>query len=222
MNDNRSAWERKLDRDFALKKVWIVLGLLALAGILLLLLYHIPVVTDYNKTFTGYELHYDPENDPTFENPDVAKESTVRFEGKLYRYLWQDDYFEGMVYFDDFTTSPNTRRVISDTTQIYFDSMKVWLADVVNPLWGAEIERSEDERIYWAFVNFDLDNEVFAFNISRKHESRDGWGSTDKYIVVPAESPEEAAELYHERIWQMLQDDIAEAEKELAENKPET
>ena len=223
MNDNHPAWERRLDRALVWKKVWCALGILALAGIVVLLLYHIPLVTDYNKTFTGYELHYDRETDPTFEHPEAVKEATVRFEGTLYRYLWQDDYFDGMVYFDDFTTTPNTRYVISDTTQIYYDSMKVWLSQVVNPLWGAVIERGENERIYWAFVNFDPDNEGFAFDISTgaEHETGTGWGMTDNYIVVPADSPEEAAELYHDRIWQMMQDDIAEAEKELAKTKPE-
>lgn len=216
MNNNRTARERKTDRDFTLKNAMSVLAILVIAGMLLLLLYHIPIITDYNKTFTGYELHYNPETDLTYENPIAAKESTVRFEGKLYRYMFRSDYFDGMVYFDDFTTSPNPKYDITDTTQIFFSSKEVWLSDVVNPLWGAEIERSKNERIYWAFVNFDRKNELFAFNISIGNEADSGWSLTDNYIVVPAETPEEAAEMYHERIWQKLQDDIAKAEKERA------
>lgn len=214
MNENRPAWERKLDREYIWKKVTAVLVILGIAGMLLLLLYHIPIVTDYNKTFTGYELHYNPETDPTYENPIVAKESTVRFEGKLYRYMFRTDYFDGLVYFDDFTTLPNSKYVISDTTQVFYSAKDVWLSAVVNPLWGPEIKRGMNERIYWAFVNFDKDNELFAFNISIGNEADGGWSLTDNYIVVPAETPEEAAEMYHERIWQMMQDDIEKARKD--------
>lgn len=202
-----------------LKKPFIFLLVL---GVLLVIAYNVPVITNYNKTFTGYELHYDPESDPTYENPDVAKESTVRFEGKLYRYLWKDDYFDGLVYFDDFTTSPNPKYRISETEKIYFSSKKVWLSDVTNPLWGAVMARGIEERIYYAFVNFDKNDEFFAFAVSMPNEARDGWTLSDKYIVVPAETPEDAARLYHHRVWQMLQDDIAEAEKKLAKLKPET
>lgn len=218
MNDDRPAWERKLDRDFAWKKVWTAAGILMLLGILLLLSYHIPIVTDYHRTFTGWELHYDPDTDPTFEHPEIAKESTVRFEGKLYRYLWKDDYFDGLVYFDDFTTSPNPKYKISETEKIYFSDKEVWLSDVTNPLWGAVIERGGNERIYYAFVNFEKENEFFAFLISTVHENGNGWSSGDKYIVIPAESPGIAAEKYQRNVRQMLLDDIAEAEKA----KPET
>ena len=216
MNENRPAWERKVDREYIWKKVMAVLVILGIAVMLLLLLYHIPLVTDYNKTFTGYELHYDPETDPTYENPATVKGSKVRFEGKLYRYLFRTDYFDGLVYFDDFTTLPNSKYVISDTTQIFYSANDVWLSAVVNPLWGPEIKRGKNERICWAFVNFDRKNEIFAFNISIGDEADNSWSLSDNYIVVPAETPEEAAEMYHERIWQMMQDDIAKAEKEQA------
>ena len=218
MNENQPAWERKLDREYIWKKVTAVLVILGIAGMLLLLLYHIPIVTNYNKTFTGYELHYDPETDPTYEKPEIAKESTVRFEGKLYRYIFQTDYFEGLIYFDDFTTLPNSKYSITDTTQILYSSNAVWLSNVVNPLWGPEIKRDKDERIYWAFVNFDRENELFAFNISTGNEADNRWSLSDNYIVVPAETPENAVEMYHERIWQMLQDENAEADKYVQKN----
>lgn len=221
-NDNKSTWERKLDRDFVWKKVTAALVILGIVGILLLLAYHIPFVTDYGRTFTGYELHYAPETDPTYENPAVAKESTVRFEGKLYHYLWKDDYFDGLVYFDDFTTSPNPKYKISDTEKIYFSSKKVWFSNVTNPLWGTVIARESEERIYEAYVNFNKNDEFFAFAVSVPDEAGNIWTLSDKYIVVPAETPEDAAQMYHERVWQMLQDDIAEVEKKLAKTKPET
>ena len=187
----------------------LCLILIVFIGILLQLLYHIPIVTEYNQTFSGFELHYDSDIDPTYEYPEVVKNSVVRFEGKLYRYLWKEDYFEGLVYFDDFTTSANPEYKISDTEKIYFANNDLWMSNVTNPLWGTVIERGENERIYYAFVNFKKDSEFFAFLISTVHDDGNGWSSGDKYIVVPAESSAEAAAKYHKNVWQKMQDDIS-------------
>lgn len=198
MNENKPAWERKLDRDFVWKKIWIVLMILGIAGILLLLAYHIPLVTDYDKTFTGYELHYDTESDPNFEEPAVHKESTVRFDGKLYRYLFKQDCFKGLVYVDDFSTSQITEYNMDDTVEIEFSKGNLTLSWMTS-LFGVKILRGTDERLLEAYAKFDRKNEFFCFSVFEQTRSG-GWSSSTNYIIVPAGSPEDAEQSFRDNV----------------------
>ncbi len=222
MNDNRPAWERKLDRDLLREKIWKILGILALIGILFLLLYHIPLVTPYEKTFTGYELHYDRyESDPDMEHPTAAKESTVRFEGTLHRYLFQQDYFEGLIYIDDFKTVADPAH--EKLNKIEFDYKRGKMSHSMFKLhlsWGVQIVRGTDAMIMSGYADFTKGQEFVCLEIMEP-TGTNGWGSSGKYIVVPAESPEAAAELFHENIFQSWQIGRAEAEERAAKSKPE-
>ncbi|MBP3294761.1 MAG: hypothetical protein J6N32_13490 [Clostridia bacterium] len=206
MNDNRPAWERKLDRDFVWKKVWVVLGILTLAGILLLIAYHVPVVTDYNRTFNGYELHYDGDEDKAGRNPAYVQEISVHLDGKLYRYLFQPDYFDGMISVGGFTTKQyNPPEALKDqveyeTAKIYFKRGEMDFSFFSNTGWGIQLERGTEEKIICAYANVDRGNEFFCFDIMMPHEDG-GWTSSGNYVIAPADSPEEAADEFYTRVW---------------------
>lgn len=221
MNDNRPAWERKLDRDFARKKTGKILGILALAGILLLLLYHIPIITPYEETFTGYELHYDRyDSDPNMEHPTVAKESTVRFEGTLHRYLFQQDYFEGLIYVDDFSTVMDPEHGTLNQMRFEYKRGEMLHSMFLHLSWGPQIKRETDSRIMGGYADFTEGQEFICLEIMEP-TGPNGWRTCGKYIVAPAESSDTAAVKFHKKIFQMWQTDRAEAEKEQKKNKPE-
>ncbi len=178
-----------------------------------------PLVTEYHRTFSGYELHYEAET--AFGAPSAAEPAEVRLDGTVKRYLFHPDVFEGELFISGF------ERVQDDWAVEYLERWpdsnlniriesdgKVTEQVLRHTGLGGDFTRGEDEKIMRVWACLDREKEFFCLEIMRP--GRMTFGDYD-CIVVPAEYETEADRLF--RTWVL--DDLMTFWESVWATKPE-
>lgn len=163
-----------------------------------------PLVTPYHRTFSGSELHY--ESETGFDSLAAWEEAavTVILDGKITRYLFKPDVFEGELFISGF------ERVQDDWAAEYLERWpdanldiriesdgKVTEQVIGNTGLGGDFTRGENETIQHIWARLDRGREFFCFEITRPGKMT--FGDYD-CIVAPAGYPLKADKLFRELV----------------------
>ena len=227
--------ELKIDK---LKHFWrypvgrfVVLPLLCLA-IIGCFLYFFGWTTKIDVTYTGYEITFADDvwneiHTKLTALPDGAKPHEIdvsyfqqavesvpiefRFKGWKTDYLFKPDLFEGMILSDGFGSYDafNRRDRIGDLSYI------VSLPGTITPngAYSYPIRATDramvmDVYLYGAFGRANADLVLPLMESTGFTANGEGHSSSNTYIVLGADSPEEASHIFWDRLWRSWQEDI--------------
>ena len=214
-------WERRYGWELAFGKIfgfirrhrrWFVGALILLIGFVIAS--NVCLLKDYNRTFTGYRIARNPDTGRYDYYPNNGP-VTLTLDGTLHRYLFRTDYYDGKIIVDGF--EPVWR----------WDSLTPQYTDQFNFQYGFTPQGNYRYSPIQSFRNFMvLEDEhgsqlhsIYAQFASRddfvcividNEEIRAGYEyPTNEYFIFPAATPEEATELFEQRIaviWQKEED----------------
>lgn len=189
------------DLELWLRKHWKLCLVIAAVVIAAVVVCTQPLVTEYHRTFSGYELHYEPE--AGLSAPSSAEPAEVRLDGTVRRYLFRPDVFEGELFISGF------ERVQDDWAVEYLERWpdsnlniriesdgKVTEQVLRHTGLGGDFTRGEEEKIMRVWACLDRGKEFFCLEIMRPGIMT--FGDYD-CIIVPAEYETEADRLF--RTW---------------------
>ena len=212
---------------------FVVLPLLCLA-IIGCFLYFFGWTTKIDVTYTGYEITFAddvwneigaklndlpdevvPHEMDVSDFPQVveAKETETRFWGKHIRYLFKPDCFEGYILPIEFGFYERFNGTWSDKWIIY----KMALPGTLLPQSpGIYYPCRTDDRAMlmntYLTENFGDEDGYVIFPLMEPYQNTltgdEGYRSTNTYIVLGADSPEEASHIFWDRLWRSWQEDI--------------
>lgn len=195
------------DAELWLWKHWKLCLLIAVCIIAAVLVCTQPLVTKYDRTFSGYELEYDSTVIADFAAPAAAQPASIHLEGKLYRYLLKPDRFEGIMTVDGF---PYRMREDLDeawwkyeTDIVQFEISNDW-TDSIRLRTGPAMEyRRGEESLNDMHASLKRGREFFYLHIWEN--GRIAYGD-EHFIIAPAETAEDAHELFIGSVWTMWQE----------------
>jgi len=170
-----------------------------------------PRITEVDLTLSGYEIHYEQDSvqgiyPEPYEAPVYSEPRTLNLKGKLYRYLFKPDYYEGEVNIDGFvpyTYAHNRGKYTLEEELMYFNNFKIFFEDPAKSVFGhiliGEKRQTQLQRIGTrdeigpVYATKSLDR--FAFKIY----------SDGQWLVFPASGAGEASQLYWTWIWESWQ-----------------
>lgn len=206
-----SRWEKRYAVELAVgavfdwvgrfRKIFISLLALCLLG---LLVYHTGIYTDYDKTFDGYMLVYDyfHQTEEPYEEPRWTEPVTIRLKGRIRHHLFKSDIFEG--------------QILSDTYRpydIWHHRYHEWEDHIKKEftLYNPLTDRHSGYRFHWLMSDIDLRAEdgselmcvntfpakdEYCFEVDNITDPETGYALRG-FIVLPAETPEEAEAWFH-------------------------
>lgn len=218
-------WERRYGWELAFGKIFSFIGRHRrwFVGLLILLIgfviaSNVCLLKDYNRTFTGYRIARNPDTGRYEKYPDNGEPVTLTLDGTLHRYLFRTDYYDGKIIVDGF--EPVWR----------WDSLTPQYTDQFSFQYGITPQKNyrfsfiesyryfmvlEDEhgsQLEAVYAQLGGKDDFLCIFISNK-EVREGYEDfnyvINEYFIFPAESPEEATELFEERVavkWQKGED----------------
>ena len=222
---------------------FVVLPLLCLA-LIGCFLYFVGWRTKVDITYSGYEITFSEDvwyeiNEPLNALPEGAKPHemdvsgfpqaveaepiSVRFDGQKINYLIKPDYFEGSIFADGFDSYDAFHRTQKLDSVVY----RMELPGSILPINAAATypRRGADK----AMIMFSSLTEKFGketgyliFPLMEFKEmnatSGEGHSMENTYIVLGADSPEEASHIFWDRLWRSWQEDIYEDDPDYFRN----
>ena len=169
-----------------------------------LLVYHTGIYTDYDKTFDGYMLVYDyfRTADDVYDEPLWTEPVTIQLNGRIRHYLFKSDIFEGQILSEKY-------RPHDIWTHRYF----AWEDHITKEftLYNPLTDRHYGYHFYWLFSGFDLRaddgselmcintfpaRDTYCIEVQNIIDPETGY-EVRGFIILPAETPEEAEDWFH-------------------------
>ena len=161
-----------------------------------------PLTTEYHRTFSGYELHYEAEY--AYHNAEETENKMVILDGTITRYLFQPDVLEGELFISGFERVQDDwaveylERWPDSNLNIRIESDGEVTEQVLRHTGlGGDFTRGEDERIMRVWACLDRGKEFFCFEIMRSGKMT--FGEFD-CIIAPAVYPERADKKFRELV----------------------
>lgn len=193
------------DLELWLRKHWKLCLILTAVGIAAMIVCTQPLVTEYHRTFTGYELHFDSEAEYAYHNAGETESKTVILDGTIIRYLFKPDVFEGDLFISGFERVQDDwaveylERWPDANTSIRIESDGEVTEQVLRHTGlGGDFTRGENEKIMRVWACLDRGNEFFCFEIFEPNTTM-SFGEFD-CIIVPAQFPERADKKFRELV----------------------
>ncbi len=221
MKYERFGW---YDLELWIRKHWKLCLILAAVVTAVIIVCTQPLTTDYHQMFTGYELHFDSEAEYAYHNAEKTQSTLIILDGKITRYLFKPDVFEGELFINGFEQVRHDRaaeyleRWPDTNTSVFIRSDGEVTEQIIDNLFLSGVfVRGEEERIMRVWARLDRGKEFFCFEIMRSGEME--YGEFD-CIIAPAQFPERADKKFRE----FVLDDLLsfwESVRATAEDEPE-
>ncbi len=222
---------------------FVVLPLLCVA-VIGCLLYFVGWRTKVDITYTGYEITFsdtvwDEINVKLNALPDGAKphemdvsdfpqavESRsfdICFDGKKINYLIKPDCFEGYILPPGYGFYDRFSRTWSDKWITYkMELPGALLSDSPSIIYPCRTEDKAMLMYSYLTEDFGTKDGIIIFPLMEPYQNTltgdEGYRSTNTYIVLGADSPEEAAHIFWDKLWRIWQEDIYEADPDYFRN----
>ena len=207
---------------------FVVLPLLCIAAVLCLWVF-VGFRTGVDVTYTGYEITFSedvwvmasdavlahPENTPVealdaslFPQAVEAEPIEIQFDGQKINYLFKPDCFEGYILSDGFAAYDAFRGQQQYENAVY----RMELPGTITPTTAVTAPRRTDgsamlNHSYLA-ENFGKDDGCMIFPLLKSGGTDafgESWTSDNTYIVLGADSPEDAAYIFWDKLWRSWQ-----------------
>ena len=214
-------WERRYGWELAFGKIfgfigrhrrWFVGALILLIGFVIAS--NACFVKQFNHTYTGYRIAKNPETGRYDYYPNGDESVTLILDGTLHRHWLRTDYFTGAIHISGFEPDspfyPKNILTNNYSFQYGFNSEGGYWHSVINAIGNFSYLTDEHDSMLWMlFSNIGGQNDFLCFEINNEEIRHDDEYAYVEYFIFPAESPEEATELFEERVavkWQKGED----------------
>lgn len=191
------------DLELWIRKYWKLYLILAVVIAAAVIICTQPLTMEYHRTFTGYELHFDSEAEYAYHDADETESRTVILDGKITRYLFKPDVFEGELFISGFEQMRGDwaveylERWPDTNTSVFIRSDGEVTEQIIDNLsMSGDFIRGEDEKIMRVWANLDWGEEFFCFEIFEPNTTMT-FGEFD-CIIAPAVYPERADKKFRE------------------------
>lgn len=200
MKYERFGW---YELELWLRKHWKLCLLLAVVIIAAVIVCTQPLTTEYHRTFSGYELHFDSEAEFAYHHAEETQSAMIILDGTITRYLFKPDVFEGDLFINGFEQVQDEwaveylERWPDTNTSVFIRSDGEVTEQMIDNLaLSGDFIRGEDEKIMRVWANLDWGNEFFCFEIFEPNTTMT-FGEFD-CIIAPAPFPERADKKFRE------------------------
>ena len=210
---------------------FIVLPLLSLA-VIGCFLYFVGWRSKVDISYTGYEITFSedvwdaigtklnalpdgavPHEMDVSEFPQAVEAETIniRFDGQKINYLIKPDCFEGYILPPYFGFYDRSSRTWSGKWIKYRMELPGHLLPL-NPSLAYPTRTDDHAMIILSYLaeNFGKNDGIIIFPLMEQDQDGEGYHSSNTYIVLGADSPEEASHIFWDQLWRQWQEDIYE------------
>ncbi len=210
---------------------FVVLPLLCLA-VVGCFLYFVGWRSKVDITYTGYEITF---SDDVWDEidaklnalPDGAKpqemdvsdfpqaveseDINIRFDGVKINYLFKPDCFEGYILPPGFGFYDRFSQTWSDKWIKYRSELPGHLLPL-NPSLAYPTRTDDRAMIIYSYLTEDFGEKdgIIVFPLMEPQEDGNGYSSSNTYIILGADSPEEASQIFWDQLWRQWQANIYE------------
>lgn len=191
------------DLELWLRKHWKLCLILAAAAAAVIIVCTQPLTTEYHRTFSGYELHFESEAEYAYHNADETQSTLIILDGTITRYLFKPDVFEGELFISGFDqvrgdwATEYLERWPDANTSVFIRSDGEVTEQIIDNLgMSGDFVRGENEKIMRVWACLDRGKEFFCFEIFEPNTTM-FFGEFD-CIIAPAQFPERADKKFRE------------------------
>lgn len=201
MKYERFGW---YDLKLWIRKLWKLCLILAAFLLVAVIVCTQPLTTDYHRMFWGYELHFESEAAFVYHNASETESKIVILDGKITRYLFKPDVFEGELFISGFEQVQDEwavdylERWPDTNCSIRIESDGEVTQQILNSSLSGDFTRGENEKIMRVWACLDRGKEFFCFEIVEPNVPME-FGDYD-CIIAPASYPERADRKFRELV----------------------
>ena len=163
-----------------------------------------PLTTEYHRTFSGYELHFESEAEFAYHNASETENKMIILDGKITRYLFKPDVFEGELFISGFEQMQEEwaveylERWPDANTFIRIESDGEVTEQIMNTSLSGDFVRGDNEKILRVWACLERGKEFFCFEIVEPNVPLT-FGEFS-CIIAPAIYPERAEKKFRELV----------------------